>query len=659
MRAATIPPMNGFRTALTSLLAAVAGPAALAQDFDPAKAVQQGCDILLEMQESKKKEWPYEGVYRERGAIPIGYHVGGTAICARAMIEAPGYADSKKRVKSVRRALDFILDQLDDKLMASGFKGSYDVRGWGHTYALLFLLRLEARDLVPSKRKKSVKKKIEWLVETLQETEIPQTGGWNYSRRRGYKNSGPASPFMTAPTLQTLFLADARGYEVDPEVVERALATLDGARTDSGGYAYSTPRKPLAGQDEDSLHFMNKRLGAAGRMVVVEATLELAGRGDKARLAAAVDSFFENHKYLKERKQQHGTHIPPGGVAPYYFMFAHRYVAQAIELLPADVRETQRARFLEVLEREAEENGGWNDRVFPRSRNYGTAFGMLALLEPDMDQIPRWGDVPAEPTTPRKTAANASFEGSWRSADGDAHLHVEAERVFMREGEGRLAIWRAQPKDGALLAVDPERHSQQAWSALLVDGQLVLTRDGASILFEKTAQRPAQLTPSPRPMPTDLDAPDALTRDATAATLESLAERAQSTMFSSDSEEHAKSDAMVTAALNQMIDAHGWPDAARFGKQPAEHAATLLNHSSDLSLRLAALPLIEKDAQAGAIDALKFCTAFDATQVMLGLHQHYGTRWQEKDGKRHYQPIADEANVDKRREKLGLPPLER
>ena len=30
-----------------------------------------------------------------------------------------------------------------------------------------------------------------------------------------------------------------------------------------------------------------------------------------------------------------------------------------------------------------EDDGGWNDRVFPRTRNYGTSMAVLALLQGD------------------------------------------------------------------------------------------------------------------------------------------------------------------------------------------------------------------------------------------------------------------------------------
>ena len=41
---------------------------------------------------------------------------------------------------------------------------------------------------------------------------------------------------------------------------------------------------------------------------------------------------------------------------------------------------------LETLLRTRDEDGTWDDRVFPRTRNYGTSMAVLVLL---MDRAPR------------------------------------------------------------------------------------------------------------------------------------------------------------------------------------------------------------------------------------------------------------------------------
>ena len=384
--------------------------------------IERCAELLVGMQEDYSKadddktylprakgevEWPYQGVYRvsEKGSyvIPMGYRIGGTSITASALLEAPG-SDSDRK-KAIERGLGFVLDALDHETMAASGDYSYDVRGWGHTYALEFLLRMRSLKRVPSKHKKAVDKKITWLVETLQETEIPGSGGWNYSRsgsssRRGRRDKeprpSPASPFMTGPTLLALFEAKAQGEEVSDDVIFRALDALEGCRTKENGYPYTTG----GGSD--------KMPGCIARTPITEVALALAGRGDVDRLRNSVEKFHEHWDELEVRRAKKGTHIGDYSIAPYYVMFGHRYVAMAIEFLPEKERAKHRTMLHERLfEIQGVEKGGdnernsktfynepdpgtWNDRVFPRSRSYGTACAMLTLLQPELPRAASW-----------------------------------------------------------------------------------------------------------------------------------------------------------------------------------------------------------------------------------------------------------------------------
>ena len=83
------------------------------------QAAQNAVQFLLQSQEGIDEEtvigeWPYEGVYRERGQIPPGYRVGGTAIVLRALAESI----PSKRIRleaedpinlALRRGLNFLL----------------------------------------------------------------------------------------------------------------------------------------------------------------------------------------------------------------------------------------------------------------------------------------------------------------------------------------------------------------------------------------------------------------------------------------------------------------------------------------------------------------------------------------------------------------------
>ncbi len=342
------------------------------------KAIERGVQILLEKQESLeglevKSEWPYEGVYRVRRQIPIGYRVGGTAICAWALIEAPGFAGDERRREAVERATNFILEKLDDPRMQPHTESRYDVRNWGHAYALLFLSKLKERDLVPNSLDLKVKRSCQKLVRLLEKSEIPDQGGWNYARRP--QRQSP-STFMTGSVIQSLAAASKIGVRVDAAVVERALESLEGSRGKNGYFQYARSSRSAEGELP----------GAIARMPICEVSLVMAGRGSVERIRASLDAFFEHWEWLEKRRKQTGTHVPPYGIAPYYFFYGHYYAAQAIEYLPeADVQK-YRDQLLERLWQVQEKSGGWNDRIFPRSENFGTAMSVLALLEPFKSQ---------------------------------------------------------------------------------------------------------------------------------------------------------------------------------------------------------------------------------------------------------------------------------
>jgi hypothetical protein len=377
----------------TALVFAQDAPKETKAPLDIAASVKRATALLVDLQETLdvpkeatdaekaklvKDEWPYEGVYRERGEIPIGYRVGGTSIVAWALIESPHYGESKEAQAAVARGVDFLLEHLEHERMQLGFAGGYDVRGWGHTYALNLFLRLRAKELVPKDQAKKIDAWVKKLVDVLHQTEIVEWGGWNYARGKGFKDPAPASPFMTAPTLLALFEARRQGEKIDADVVQRALDALESCRTEAGAIPYTTK----ATKDEWP--------GATGRSPVTECTLMLAGRSDVERVRKAVDNFFEHWEWLEKRRRQTGTHVAPYGIAPYYVFYAHGYVAQAIEFLPEAEREGYRKRLHERLAQVQEASGGWNDRVFPRSENFGTAMGLLAMLAPSLPRPAGW-----------------------------------------------------------------------------------------------------------------------------------------------------------------------------------------------------------------------------------------------------------------------------
>ena len=338
--------------------------------------IQSATKRLLEIQEPDGA-WPYEGVYRvghsqdaPQGKIPVGYRIGGTAIVCSALISA-SHDDQSLIEQAVTRATELILKELEDPLMEARQVRQYDVRVWGHIYALDYFCRLEMSDGFGELKEKT-KPWIRRLVNALLVEEI-EGGGWNYATRRSH------ACFVTAPALQALLLAQQQGAKVPAAVFERGAKILADSRTDDGSFQYSG----IAGQRDDLLP------GAIARAAVAETTMWLLGKGDQEQIQQALDAFHEHWEELEKRRQQTGTHAPPYGVAPYYFYYGHRYAAQAIRMLPSDRQDAEFEKFFTVLLKTKESDDTWNDRIFERSKAYGTAMSLLALCRESVDLPPK------------------------------------------------------------------------------------------------------------------------------------------------------------------------------------------------------------------------------------------------------------------------------
>jgi hypothetical protein len=339
----------------------------------PAELLRQAITDLVKMQE-EGGQWPYEGVYRVNRQIPVGYRVGGTAVVADTLLyAAPDNPDAKS---AVARGLAFILKELNDPLMTPSTKDGYDVRVWGHACALEFLCHVRAAKIAPDQAKE-VNAWIGKLVQTLVTEEIPG-GGWNYASRRAHAS------FVTAPVTQALLWARSQGEAVPDEVLQRARTVLEASRCADGAFMYSGV---LRNRNADQLP------GSIARSAICETTLVLLGSGSTEAVQASIDAFHKHWDELEKRRQKTGTHAGPYKIAPYYFYYGHRYAAQAIEMLPEKERPRERERLLKTILKTRDPDGTWNDRVFPRSRNYGTSMVALALMG---------NKIPIPPQFPKK-----------------------------------------------------------------------------------------------------------------------------------------------------------------------------------------------------------------------------------------------------------------
>lgn len=382
------------------------------------EVIAQGIDQLLKIQ-NDDGAWPYEGVYRVKRKIPVGYRIGGTAICCQAlMYGAP--AENQATKQAIADGVDLILKELDHPLMTPSELDRYDVRVWGHIYALDLFCRIQQSDRF-SNLKQQTAPWIPKLTKILLQEEL-ETGGWNYANRRSH------AAFVTAPAVQSLLWARQCGENIPDNVWTRSVESLLRSRNDDAAFAYSG--------DENSAR-PTKLPGSIARSANGEATLSLLGLERTHAIETALAAFHEHWGELEKRRKKNGTHKPPFGVAPYYFYYGHRYAATAIQRLEKSRQVAEFQRLNKVIMRTRDSDGTWNDRVFDRSRAYGTAMAVLAL---SADQVPQPESLPRGSTFTRPELISPRIE-----------IELSADRV-VTIGEstvpvGELASWLANRPD--------------------------------------------------------------------------------------------------------------------------------------------------------------------------------------------------------------------
>ena len=319
------------------------------------QVIEKAISRLVELQH-EDGAWPYEGVYRVRGKIPVGYRIGGTSIVCSALLNGK----EKQVTDAISKGVDLVLKELENPLMEPSRTQRYDVRIWGHIYALDLFCRIKS-----AKGYEQLKKKTEPWIKKLADAVVFQEiegGGWNYANKMRH------CCFVTAPAVQSLLLAKQHGVEIPAEVFSRSVEILKTSRKEGGVFPYTGTSSRR-----------DTQAGSIARGPVSEATLEMLGNGNPSTLKSAIDSFHKNWDELEKRRKKTGTHLPPHGIAPYYFYYGHRYVAQAIRMLPPETQDEEFEKFRAVLMKTIDPDTTWNDRVFEQSKAYGTAMSLLAL----------------------------------------------------------------------------------------------------------------------------------------------------------------------------------------------------------------------------------------------------------------------------------------
>ena len=150
------------------------------QPPDIPSLIETAIDQLIKMEEPGG-QWPYEGVYRVGGEIPIGYRIGGTSIVGMALLY--GAPQEKKEAQlALDHATAFVIKELNHPLMKPSARNAYDVRIWGHIFSLTFFCHLRARGRT-GKYQAEIEKWIPKLIKAIEVEEIPGGGSRGISNK--------------------------------------------------------------------------------------------------------------------------------------------------------------------------------------------------------------------------------------------------------------------------------------------------------------------------------------------------------------------------------------------------------------------------------------------------------------------------------------------
>jgi hypothetical protein len=116
-------------------------------------------------------------------------------------------------------------------------------------------------------------------------------------------------------------------------------------------------------------------------------------------------------------------------------------------------------------------------------------------------------------------------------------------------------------------------------------------------------------------------------------------------------------DSARTARLKSIVARVGWPSPARVGREAAEAAWLLLQHSPDAQWQAQLLPMLTSRAEAGELPKQDLALLTDRVLIHLGQPQRYATQFSIVGGRLVPHPIESLSGLDERRAQMGLQPI--
>jgi hypothetical protein len=300
------------------------------------------------------------------------WQIGASGLATRAMLEL---GETREHAEAVDRGLDFLIANANPVRPAE-----WDVdNNWALIYALDSVAKAlqhpryaEGHEKTPALREAGQK-----LLAGLKKYQSPR-GGWGYysSRGAGWRPEW-ATSFTTAAAVLAIIEAREAGLTIDEKVYTTGVRAVKRTRLPNKAYDYGVSAIPR----HMRLESINQVKGSLGRIQVCNLALFRAGEAiTEDDLVWGLIQFVKHHKFLDVARNKPIPHEAYYANAAYFYLFAHYYAAQVLEVLPAAKREQFGPHIQAgVLKARQKDGSMWDFWIASNTKAYGTAFGTMGL----------------------------------------------------------------------------------------------------------------------------------------------------------------------------------------------------------------------------------------------------------------------------------------
>jgi len=349
-------------------------------DISPGESLKKGIEFLLADQNSNGSWGSFESsrpneVYLDNLSSHRAFHSATTALCVMALhgaLDDASEQDVPRLLGAVKKGLHYLLTA-EQPGRASG--GTF-YNTWAHTYMVQALAQLHADERFAAEREE-IAKIAAREIKTLDELQNA-SGAWGYydfSAQLERPTGEQSTSFNTSAALLAYRDAKNAGFEINQQVIDDAIASLERMRLPSGAYIYGF------GHRYSQTHNANQIKGSLGRSQPCNlALLKYEREITKDDLKKGLANLEDLHHFIEIGRGRPVPHEGWYSTAGYYYFFGHYYASRVIlELDEADQK--PHAEWLaNIMATRQDPDGSWFDFPFyGYSKQYGSAFAVMTL----------------------------------------------------------------------------------------------------------------------------------------------------------------------------------------------------------------------------------------------------------------------------------------